>query len=107
MFFKNHTFFSDDKLNDQLTPTSLQQHSVIQNQLGQASQLGQAQPTLSQADLQLLQQQQLMQNGLSDPLNSQLALAQQMANLQMQQQMSLQQSFYPVNNYVYYSSVRL
>lgn len=93
----------DDKLTDQLTPTSLQQHSVIQSQLGQGQlgqgQLGQADPTL-----QLLQQQQLMQNGLSDPLNSQLALAQQMANLQMQQQMSLQQSFYPttgINNMMY------
>ena len=68
----------------------------MQNQLGATTGVNPADPTL-----QLIQQQQLMQNGLSDPLNSQLALAQQMANLQMQQQMSLQSGlqsgFYPVS----------
>ena len=74
-------------------------------QLGQAGQLGQAAGQLGQAGqlghadpLQLLQQQQLMQNGLSDQLNNPIALAQQMASLQMQQQMISQQSFaYPVS----------
>ena len=54
---------------------------------------------LSVADptLQLLQQQQMLQNGMNDPLSvNQMALAQQMASLQMQQQLLQQQFTYPV-----------
>lgn len=77
----------DDKFTDnQNLPSTLTSAPMISTPLSVAD------PTL-----QLLQQQQMLQNGMNDPLSvNQMALAQQMASLQMQQQLLQQQFSYPV-----------
>ena len=79
----------DDKFTDnQNLPSTLTSAPMISTPLSVAD------PTL-----QLLQQQQMLQNGMNDPLSvNQMALAQQMASLQMQQQLLQQQFSYPVKS---------
>jgi len=82
----NQISVPDDKFTDnQNLPSTLTSAPMISTPLSVAD------PTL-----QLLQQQQMLQNGMNDPLSvNQMALAQQMASLQMQQQLLQQQFSYP------------